>query len=38
MQPARILVIEDNEGDIDMLRFALDQQEEEYELEVLSDG
>ncbi len=31
-------MIEDNEGDIDMLRFALDQQEEEYELEVLSDG
>jgi CheY-like chemotaxis protein len=38
MQPARILVIEDNEGDIQLLRFALDQQEENYELEILRDG
>jgi CheY-like chemotaxis protein len=38
MQPARILVIEDNEGDIQLLRFALDQQKEDYELEILRDG
>ena len=38
MQPARILVIEDNEADIQLLRLALDQQDEEYELEILSDG
>ena len=38
MQPARILVIEDNVSDIDLLRLALDQQEEAYELEVLKDG
>jgi CheY-like chemotaxis protein len=38
MPTARILVIEDNEGDIQMLRFALDQQEEDYELEILRDG
>ncbi len=38
MQPARILVIEDNELDIVLLRHALDQQGENYELEILSDG
>jgi CheY-like chemotaxis protein len=38
MRPARILVIEDNEADIELLRLALDQQEEDYELEILSDG
>ena len=38
MHAARILVIEDNEGDVNMLRFALDEQEEDYELEVLRDG
>jgi CheY-like chemotaxis protein len=32
------LVIEDNEADIQLLRLALDQQEEDYELEILSDG
>jgi len=38
MQPARILVIEDNAYDIVLLRHALDQQGEDYELEILSDG
>jgi len=38
MQPARILVIEDNEADVQMLRLALDQQEEDYEREILRDG
>ena len=38
MQPARILVIEDNVGDIGLLRYALDQQQENYELEILKDG
>src|SRR6266404_8213906 len=39
MQPAKILVIEDNEADVLLLRNALDQQGgEDYELEVLMDG
>ena len=38
VQPARILVIEDNASDIVLLRYALDQQGEDYELEVLRDG
>jgi len=39
MQPAKILVIEDNEADIFLLRNALDQKGgEDYELEILSDG
>lgn len=38
MPPARILVIEDNASDIEMLRLSLDQQEEDYELQVLRDG
>jgi CheY-like chemotaxis protein len=38
MQPARILVIEDSEADIQLLRLALDQEEEDYELEILKDG
>ena len=38
MPPARIVVIEDNPADIALLRHALDQEREEYELEVLSDG
>jgi CheY-like chemotaxis protein len=38
MPAARILMIEDSEADVQMLRFALDQQEEDYELEVLKDG
>ncbi len=35
---AHILVIEDNPGDITLLRFALDQQGEAFELRVLRDG
>jgi CheY-like chemotaxis protein len=38
MPPARILVIEDNSSDIVVLRYALDQHGEDYELEVLRDG
>ena len=38
MQPARILMIEDNVGDIELLRFAFDQQSEDYELDILKDG
>ena len=38
MPSARILMIDDNEADIQMLRLALDQQEEDYELEILRDG
>jgi len=36
--PARILMVEDNPADVFLLRYALDQQEEEYILEVLRDG
>ncbi len=36
--PARILVVEDNPGDVVLLRFALDQHHEEYQLELLRDG
>jgi CheY-like chemotaxis protein len=38
MQAARIVIIEDNDGDIELLRLALDEQEEDYELEILKDG
>src|SRR5216683_2131574 len=38
MQPAKILIIDDNEADILLLRNALDQQGEDYELEILIDG
>ena len=38
MSRPRILVIEDNPADIELLRFALDRQGEEYDLEVLEDG
>ena len=38
MPPARILVIEDNASDIILLRYALDQHGEDYELDVLKDG
>ena len=38
MSAARILMIEDNDADIQLLSFALDQQEEDYELEILNDG
>ncbi|HYL75406.1 MAG TPA: response regulator [Bryobacteraceae bacterium] len=36
--PARILIIEDNPADVTLLRVALDQQGEEYRIEVLRDG
>jgi CheY-like chemotaxis protein len=35
---ARIVVIDDNTADVDVLRLALDEQHAEYELEVLPDG
>jgi CheY-like chemotaxis protein len=38
MQPARIVVIDDNPADILLLRLALDQEHEDYELEILKDG
>jgi len=38
MAMARIVVIEDNDSDILLLRHALDRQTEDYELEILSDG
>jgi CheY-like chemotaxis protein len=37
-QPARILVIEDSPADILLLRHALDEQGDEYEIQVLRDG
>ncbi len=37
-KPASIVVVEDNPADVEWLRHALDQQEESYVLEVLSDG
>ncbi len=36
--PARILVVEDNQADVFLLRHALDEHREEYQLEVLRDG
>jgi chemotaxis family two-component system response regulator Rcp1 len=36
--PARIVLIEDNPGDVLLLRFVLDEQRFEYQLEVLDDG
>lgn len=38
MNPARILVVDDNTADVNLLRLALDQQREEYVLEVLESG
>ena len=38
MSNPRILVIEDNPGDVEILKIALNRQEEPYELVVLSDG
>ena len=38
MSRLRLLVIDDNNTDIELLRFALDRQREKYELEVLQDG
>lgn len=37
-QPAKILVIEDSPADILLLRHALDEQGDDYEIEVLRDG
>ena len=37
-QPPRILIIEDNPADVTLLRLALDQQGEEYQMHVLRDG
>jgi|HubBroStandDraft_6_1064221.scaffolds.fasta_scaffold293612_2 CheY-like chemotaxis protein len=37
-EASRIVMIEDNPGDVRILRFALDQHGEEYELEVLTNG
>jgi two-component system response regulator len=36
--PARILVVEDNQADVFLLRHALDEHAQDYELEVLRDG
>lgn len=36
--PAKIVVVEDNSADVFLLRHALDQNHEEYVLEVLKDG
>lgn len=36
--PARILVVEDNAADVYLLRHSLDQHNDDYVLEVLSDG
>ena len=38
MNPARILVVDDNTADVNLLRLALDQQEEDYVLEVAESG
>lgn len=38
MPLARILVIDDNEADVNLLRDVLDQQDNDYELEILRDG
>jgi CheY-like chemotaxis protein len=37
-KPAQILVMEDNPGDVHILRLALDHQGEDYSLEVIRDG
>jgi two-component system, chemotaxis family, response regulator Rcp1 len=37
-EPARILVIEDSPADVHLLRHALNQHSDEYELEILQDG
>jgi CheY-like chemotaxis protein len=36
--PAKILVVEDNQADVFLLRHALDEHAEDYQLEVLRDG
>jgi two-component system response regulator len=37
-KPAQIVVMEDNPGDVHLLRMALDHHGEEYQLEILQDG
>jgi CheY-like chemotaxis protein len=37
-RPPRILIIEDNPGDIGVLRYGFDKHRWEYELEILRDG
>jgi len=37
-EASRIVMIEDNPGDVRILRYALDQHGEEYQLEVLTNG
>jgi CheY-like chemotaxis protein len=37
-EAARIVMIEDNPGDVRILRFALDEHGEEYQLDVLKNG
>jgi CheY-like chemotaxis protein len=38
MHPARIVLIDDSEVDVTLFRYGLEQQNEEYDLEILSDG
>jgi CheY-like chemotaxis protein len=38
MHHSRIVLIDDNEVDVTLFRYGLDQQKEDYELEILSDG
>jgi len=38
MHPARIVLIDDNEVDVTLFRYALDQQKEDYEVEILNNG
>lgn len=38
VNPARILVVEDNQADVFLLRHALDEHQAKYQLEVLQDG
>ena len=38
MHPSRIVLIDDNEVVVTLFRYALDQQKEDYELEILNDG
>ena len=38
MATAKILIIDDSETDVALFRYALDEQREEYELEILKDG
>lgn len=38
MNPARIVLVDDNTADVNLLRMALDQQHAQYELHVLESG